>query len=178
MVDVATNRASRKWSRREQAGRILWSIASPLFSLSPRPLWGWRRFLLRLFGARIGCAVHVYPSVRIVIPWHVEIGDESAVGDRAILYSLGRITLGQRVTISQGAHLCAGSHDWRKPDRPLTKPPIDIGDDVWVCADSFIGPGVTVGSGAIVGARAVAMRNVAKKTMVVGNPAYQIGRTE
>lgn len=171
MVDVSANRASRKYTRREQMGRVAWAFVWPAFALSPRPFWGWRRFLLRGFGAKIGQDVHIYPSVRIIIPWNLEIGDQTAVGDRAILYSLGKITLGNRVTISQGAHLCAGSHDWRKPDRPLTKPPITIEDDVWVCADAFIGPGVSVGQGVIVGARSVVMKSVVEFHVVVGNPA-------
>ncbi|RST85167.1 acetyltransferase [Aquibium carbonis] len=174
MLDVSANRASRKWSRREQAGRVAWALVQPVFSLSPRPFWGWRRFLLRLFGARIGAQVHIHPSVRIAIPWNIEIGDETAVGDRVILYSLGRISLGRRTTISQGAHLCAGTHDWRRPDRPLMKPPIHVEDDAWVCADAFVGPAVTVGAGAIVGARAVVMRDVPAMVVVTGNPAREI----
>ena len=171
MVDVVSNRQSTKWSRREQIARVLWGIARPLFALSPRPLWGWRRFLLRTFGAQIGSDVHIYPSVRITMPWNVTIGPQSAVGDRAILYALGPITLGSRVTVSQGSHVCAGSHDWRAADRPLLKPPIVVDDDAWICADAFIGPGVTVGKAAIVGARAVAMKDVSPGNTVIGNPA-------
>lgn len=126
--------------------------------------------ILRLFGARIGKNVHVYPSVRISIPWNLYLADDCAVGDRAILYALGPITVGQRATISQGAHLCAGSHDTTRNDRPLIKPPIEIGQDAWVCADAFIGPGVSVGDRSIVGARAVAMKSVAPDCTVVGNP--------
>ena len=174
-VDVSANRAARKWSRRELAGRLLWALVAPLFALSPRPFWGWRRWLLRRFGATIDRRVHVYPSVRITIPWNIEIGDQSTIGDRAILYALGPITIGERVTVSQGAHLCAGTHDWRRADRPLLKVPITIGDDAWICADAFIGPNVSVGRGAIVGARAVAMKNVPEETTVVGNPARPIG---
>lgn len=176
MIDVLGNRASQKYTARQQMGRVAWALILPLFVLSPRPLWGWRRFLLRCFGAKVGRDVHIYPSVRIVIPWNLEIGEQTAVGDRTILYSLGKITLGKRVTVSQGAHLCAGSHDWRKTDRPLTKPPITINDDTWVCADAFIGPGVSVGQGAIVGARAVAMTNVTEFQIVAGNPARVIKR--
>ncbi|MGE4061425.1 MAG: putative colanic acid biosynthesis acetyltransferase [Sphingomonadales bacterium] len=171
MVDVAANRSARKWSRRELAGRIVWVLATPLFALSPRPLWGWRRLLLRLFGARIGRDVHIYPSVRVTIPWNVRVGDGTAIGDRAILYALGQITIGARVTVSQQAHLCAGTHDWRQPDMPLVKMPIRIGDDAWICADAFIGPGVTVGAAAIVGARAVAVKDVPPGVIVGGNPA-------
>jgi putative colanic acid biosynthesis acetyltransferase WcaF len=170
-VDVIANRSSRKWSRLEQIGRILWGFAWPLFRLSPRPFWAWRRVLLRLFGARVGRQVHVYPTVQITIPWNLDLGDHCAIGDRVILYALGPIRIGTRTTISQGSHLCAGSHDWREPSMPLIKSPILIGSDVWICADVFIGPGVTVGNRAIVGARAVAMTNVPAETLVAGNPA-------
>ena len=175
-MEVTANRNSRKWTRREQAGRVAWALAQPLFAWSPRPMWGWRRWLLRRFGARIGAEVHIYPSVRITIPWNLAIGEQTAVGDRAILYALGPISIGARSTISQGAHLCAGTHDWRRPDMPLLKPPVRIGNDVWICAEAFVGPGVTVGDGAIIGARAVAMRDVEGCTIVSGNPAYEIKR--
>lgn len=173
-MDVDANRAARKWTRRELAGRAAWGLASPVFRYSPRLCWGWRRGILRLFGAKIGAGVHVYPSVRVAVPWNVEIGDQAAVGDRAVLYSLGKIKIGPRATVSQGAHLCAGSHDLSRPDRPLTKPPINIGEDVWIAADAFIGPGVSIGDKAVVGARAVVVRDVEQGWTVVGNPARRV----
>lgn len=174
MINVDANRSSIKWSRREQAQRVLWSMAYPFFRLSPRPLWGWRRLILRLFGAKIAPKVHIYPTVRITMPWNIEIAEAAAVGDRVILYALGPIKLGARATISQGAHLCAGTHDITDPGRPLLKLPISIENDAWICADAFIGPGVRVGCNSIVGARAVAMKDVVEKTIVAGNPAHQI----
>lgn len=173
-IDVTANRRMRKWSRREQIGRVLWGLFWPFFRFSPRPLWRWRCFILRLFGARVGKQVHVYPTVRITIPWNLILEDSCAVGDEVILYALGPISIGARATISQGAHLCAGTHDITDPSRPLLKPPISIGDDAWVCADAFIGPGVVVGKGAIVGARSVAMKNVPAGAIMAGNPARQI----
>ena len=170
-IDVLANRGARKWTRREQIGRLLWDLTHPLFALSPRPMWGWRRFLLRLFGARLGRQVHVYPTARISIPWNLAIGEQSAIGDRAIVYALGPISIGARATISQGAHLCAGTHDYRDPMMPLLKPPISIGNEAWICADAFIGPGVRVGARAIVGARAVVVKDVAANIIVAGNPA-------
>jgi len=170
-LDVAANRSAQKWSRKELAGRVLWDLAHPLFALSPRPFWGWRRVLLRRFGAHVGHDVHIYPTALISIPWNLSIGDESAVGERAILYALGPITIGRRATISQGAHLCAGTHDYRAPTMPLLKRPIAIGDESWVCADAFIGPGVTVGQRTIVGARAVVMKSFGPSLVLGGNPA-------
>jgi putative colanic acid biosynthesis acetyltransferase WcaF len=174
-VDTRANRAAKKWSAKELAGRAWWEASrGVLFAWTPRPLWGLRRFVLRLFGARIGRRVHMHPTVRIAIPWTLSIGDDAGIGDRVILYGLGPISIGARATISQGAHLCAGSHDWRDPAMPLIKPPIVIGEDAWICADAFIGPDVTVGNRAIVGARAVVTKNVDADLIVGGNPAREI----
>lgn len=174
MVDVAANRNAVKWSRAELVGRVLWSMCSPFFALSPRLCWSWRVTLLRLFGARVGRQVHIFPTVRIAIPWNIDIGDFAAIGDGAILYSLGHIKIGARSTISQYAHLCAGTHDYRAAEFTLIKSPITIGDGVWVCADAFVGPGVQVGAGAIVAARAVVIHDVADRTIVAGNPACPV----
>jgi len=174
-MDVVSNRQARKWTRRELAGRVLWRLAHPLFAWSPRQLWGWRRFLLRLFGAKIGKNVHVFPSALIAIPWNIAIDDEAAVGDGAILYSLGPITIGRQATVSQYAHLCAGTHDYRDPTMPLLKPAITVGAGAWICADAFIGPGITIGDMAIVGARAVAVKDVETGMIVAGNPAQVVG---
>lgn len=171
--DIAANRRARKWSRREMIGRILWELLrGPLFAWIPRPLWAWRRGVLRLFGAKIGRDVHVHPTVQIAIPWNLAIDDEAAIGDGAILYSLGPITIGRRTTVSQHAHLCAGTHDHRRVDMQLLKPPITIGAGAWICADAFVGPGVSIGDNSIVGARAVVIRNVSEGVIVAGNPAH------
>ncbi len=170
--DIFANRRASKWSRRELICRALWeALRGPLFRVTPRPMWAWRRGILRMFGARIGRNVHVFPTVRIAIPWNISIDDEASVGDYAILYSLGLISIGRRATVSQHAHLCAGTHDYRRNDMLLLKPAIAIGDNAWICADAFVGPGVTIGQATIVGARAVVMKNVAENVMVMGNPA-------
>lgn len=170
-IDVGANRSARKWSHREQFGRVLWALAQPLFRFSPRPLWGWRRMLLRIFGATVAANVHVHPTARITIPWKIDLRQECAVGDNVILYALGPISIRERATVSQGAHLCAGTHDIKDASRPLIKLPIIVSQDAWIAADAFVGPGVTVGPGAVVGARAVVMTDVAEGHIVVGNPA-------
>lgn len=172
--DVRQNRDLKKWTKKELVGRILWWFASHFFRFSPRLFWYFRTTLLRLFGAKIGSNVHIYPSVRIEIPWNVSIGDYSALGSDVSIYSLGRIIIGSRVTISQGAYICAGSHDYRDASMPLIKPTITIGDDVWICAKSFVGPGVSIGPGAILGACSVTFNQVESNAIVVGNPAKLI----
>jgi len=175
-LDIAANRSAPKWTRKELASRALWAFARPFFAFSPRPFWAWRRFLLRAFGAKIGRDVHIYPSVRITIPWNLDIAAESAIGERVVLYALGTITIGRQTSISQGAHLCAGSHDYRQPNLPLLKLPITIGSGCWVCADAFIGPGTAVGDLAIVGARAVVVNDIEGGMIAAGNPARIVKR--
>jgi putative colanic acid biosynthesis acetyltransferase WcaF len=158
--------------------RLLWVIAGPMFRFSPRVLFRWRAFLLRLFGARIGRHVHVYNTAVIYFPWNLEIDDWSAVGEGVLIYNLGPIKIGKKVTISQRSHLCAGTHDHTDPTMPLLKPPITVEDQAWVCSDAFVGPGVTVGEGAVVGARAVVVKDVEPWDIVAGNPAHSIGKRE
>lgn len=177
-LDIATARAARPYTRREYLGRALWALATPLFRCSPRPLFGWRNLLLRIFGAKIGRGVHVDPGARIEIPWNLELGENAAVGAGVWVYNLGPICIGARATVSHRAHLCGGSHDYADPSLPLLRTGLAIGDDAWVCADAFVGPGVTVGEGAVVGAAAVAMRDVEPWTVVAGNPARVVKQRE
>jgi len=170
-LDIAANRRTRNYTKGEMVRRILWGAGGLLFRFSPRPCFGWRRFLLRCFGAKIGANVNMYASTRIYFPWNLTVGDWSAIGEEAFIYNLGPVTLGEKVTISHRAQLCAGTHDYTQPDLPLIKPPIVIHDQTWICADAFVGPGVTVGEGAIVGARCVVTKNVEPWAIMAGNPA-------
>jgi putative colanic acid biosynthesis acetyltransferase WcaF len=177
-LDIAANRRAQKYSRTDLARRLLWGLVQPLFRCSPRPCFAWRRWLLRRLGARIGRQVHIHNTVRIQHPWLLEVDDYAAVGDRALIYNLGKVSIGARATISQQVHLCAGSHDYTQPDMPLKKQPIIVGNDAWICADAFVGPGVVVGEGAVVGARAAVFEDVPSWSIVGGNPARLIKRRE
>jgi putative colanic acid biosynthesis acetyltransferase WcaF len=170
-IDIQKNRRSCKYSISVQVKRVLWSFGKILFRLIPHPLYASRCVLLRLFGAKIGKEVHIYNSAEIYFPWNLEVGDYGAIGEKAYIYNLGRIVIGVKATVSHRAHLCAGTHDFCNSSLPLLKPPIVIEDQVWVCADAFVGPNVVVGEGEIVGARAVVTKNVEPWSVVVGNPA-------
>ncbi len=174
MLDIAANRKTAKYTRSETALRALWMAGQWLFRFSPRPCFGWRSWLLRRFGARVGHHVHIYNSATIYFPWNLCVEEWSSIGEGALIYNLGPVTIGKSVTISHRAHLCAGTHDYRKPDMPLLKVPIEIQDQAWICADAFVGPGVVIGEGAVVGARAVVMHDVESWTVVAGNPAQFI----
>lgn len=170
-LDTKANRAATKYTRKEIVFRVLWGFGKIAFKFSPRPCFGFRRWLLRCFGAKVGSNVNIYPSAFIYFPWNLEIDDDSAIGEWALIYNLGQVLIGARTTISQRVHLCAGTHDYKDATMPLIKPPISIGDEAWVCADAFIGPSVTIADRAIVAAASVVVKNVAEQEIVGGNPA-------
>jgi putative colanic acid biosynthesis acetyltransferase WcaF len=174
-LDLVANRAARKYSRRQQVLRVVWSLGRWAIRLSPRPFFGWRRAILRLFGARIGHEVHVYPSTHIYMPWNLAVDEFAALGENVLIYNLGEVRIGRGVTVSYRAHICAGTHDFSKTTLPLLKPPVTIEENAWIGTEAFIGPGVTVGSGAIIGARAVVVKDVQPLHIVVGNPAKAVG---
>ena len=151
---------------------MLWAfVYTFLFRPSFHNLYGYRALLLRCFGAKLGRNVRIRRTARIEIPWNVELADNVSVGDHAILYSLGKITIGRWSFVSQYAHLCAGTHDQTTRTYPLLRLPITLGEDVWVAADAFVGPGVTVGDRTVVGARASAFADLPSDVVAVGNPA-------
>jgi putative colanic acid biosynthesis acetyltransferase WcaF len=158
-----------------QVARLGWAMCqATLFRFSPRPLYRWRVWLLNRFGATVDRDARVHPTVRIQFPWNVTIEANAAIGDAAIVYALGEIHVGRRVTISQYAHLCAGTHDYRTADMPLKRSPITLEDDVWIATGAFIGPHVTAHEGAILGAHGVATRDLDAWTIYAGNPAKAI----
>lgn len=175
-LDIRANRAARKYSRKEQALRIAWAFGRWLLRLSPYPCYAWRRGVLRLFGARVGRHARVTASTHIYMPWNVEIGEWAAIGTEVFIYSLGKVRIGARATVSYRSHVCAGTHDFADPTMPLLKPPVTIEEDAWIGTDAFIGPGLTVGRWAIVAARAVVVKSVQPYTMVGGHPAQVIGQ--
>jgi putative colanic acid biosynthesis acetyltransferase WcaF len=177
-TDTRSNRAARKYSTVEQARRIAWGVGRWLIRLSPRPCFAWRRGVLRVFGAQVGAQVNIYPSTHLYMPWNVEIGDWSALGEDVLVYSLGKVRIGRSVTLSYRSHVCAGTHDLNDPTLPLLKPPVCIEDGVWVGTEAFIGPGVTVGHGSVVGARTVVVKDVEPLAVVAGNPARPIGKRQ
>lgn len=131
----------------------------------------WRVAVLRAFGAQVAWSAMVYPSARIWWPANLVMGEEAVIGPRTTIYSMDRIVLGRRVVVSQGAHLCAGSHDIHSPGFALKTRPIALGDHAWICAEAFVGPGVNVGEGAVLGARGVAFEALAPWAVYAGNPA-------
>ena len=163
------------WTARERMRRLLWSaVYLAIFRLTFHNWYALRALLLRLFGARLGRNVRIRRTVRIEVPWNLDIRDDVSIGDAVILYSLGIIRIGARSFVSQYAHLCAGTHDHTRSDYPLLRLPVTVGEDCWIAADAFVGPGVTIGDRTVLGARASAFSDLPSDVIAVGNPARAV----
>lgn len=152
--------------------RFLWKVCWCCFaSWTPYQFRPWRVFLLRLFGARIGKLTDVRNSANIWFPANLIIGDNSLIGPGAIIYNMDLVTIGSGCIISQRATLCAGTHDVDSDKFPLITKPISLEDNCWVASEAFVGPGVIMGSGSVLGAAAVTFRELEPSGIYVGNPA-------
>ncbi|MCW5669898.1 MAG: putative colanic acid biosynthesis acetyltransferase [Hydrogenophaga sp.] len=157
----------RRW-----AWELVWLLA-----FRPTPRWalhGWRRFLLRSFGARVGTGCRIAPSCRIWAPWNLVMGEYVALGDGVDCYSMDRITIGSKVAVSQRTFLCAGSHDIGSLSRPLITGPIVIEDHVWIAAECFVHPNVVIREGAVIGARSVVVKEMPAWSVCAGHPCRRI----
>ena len=154
--------------------QLWWIVQSILFRLSPQFMYGWRRILLRSFGANIGNNVLIRPTAKVLYPWKLNIGDSSWIGDEVTLYNMADINIGENCVISQESYLCTGSHDYTKHSFDIFAKPIDIKDEVWIAADVFIAPGVTIGTGAVVSFRSTVSKDLPPKMICYGNPAKAI----
>ena len=149
-------------------------VQNTVFRLSPTQAYSYRIWWLRQFGAEIADSAVIRRTVRIECPWNLSMGELSCAGDYAILYCLGPVNIGDRASISQYAHLCAGSHDYLRIDMPLIRATIQVDADAWVAAEAFVGPGVRIGAGAILGARGAAFSDLEPWTIYGGNPAKKL----
>ena len=154
--------------------QLWWIVQATLFRCSPQFMYGWRRFLVRCFGAKIGKKVIIRPSVKITYPWKLQIGDYSWVGDDVSLYTLGPITIGSHAVISQKVYLCTGTHDYNSSDFKILSQPISIEDKCWLATDVYVAPGVTIHKGTVVGARSSVYADLLPNKVCVGNPAKPI----
>lgn len=154
--------------------QLWWTVQAIFFKPSPQVFYGWRRFLLRCFGAKIGKGVIIRPSVQITYPWKIKVGDYSWIGDDVVLYSLGEIEIGKNAVVSQKTYLCTGSHDYTKIDFPIYAKKIIIEDECWLATDVYVAPGIIIGKGTIVGSRSSVFKNLPAGKVCIGNPAKPI----
>lgn len=154
--------------------QLWWIVQALLFKNSPQFMYGFRAWLLRAFGAQVGHKTVIRPTVTVTYPWKVSIGDYVQIGDDVVIYSLGSITIGSNSVISQRSYLCAGDHDHTDPEFTLRSHKITIGEQVWVGTDVFIAPTVSIGDGAVIGARSSVFKSMPAAMVCLGNPCKPI----
>jgi putative colanic acid biosynthesis acetyltransferase WcaF len=158
-------------SRNAFVVQLWWIVQGTIFRMSPQFLYGFRNFLLRLFGAKIGKKVIIRPTARITYPWKVSIGDYSWIGDDVVLYSLGEIEIGKNVVISQKSYICTASHDYLQSDFPIFAKKSTIEDECWLATDVFVSPGITIGEGSVIGSRSSVYKDIPSNKVCIGSPA-------
>jgi putative colanic acid biosynthesis acetyltransferase WcaF len=159
------------------AARLCWgAVQATLFRWSPRPWHGFRARLLRLFGADIPepGEIVIFPTAMILFPRKLSLAPRSMVGPRVVVYNLATISLKRGANVSQNCHLCAGTHDYNRWSMPTLAEPITIGENAWLGADVFVGPGVSIGELCVVGARSVVVKDMPARTVCAGNPCRVI----
>ncbi len=162
------------WTLGEKLRRASWIAAWSLVRRGPRALSPLRIAVLRLYGARIGHTTLVHTGVKVLMPWNLQIGDHTAIGEGVEIYNYGQVTIGRNCVVSQRVWLCTGTHDYKRPDFPLIWFDITVGDAVWLAAECFVAPGVTIGDAVVVGARAVVTRDLEGGFIYAGNPCVLI----
>ena len=155
-----------------------WVIQKTLFGYSPQFAYRWRAWLLRCFGAQVGNGTVIRPSVKITYPWKLRIGDYSWIGDDVVLYSLGEIEIGENAVVSQRSYLCAADHDYCQVDFPIQAKKVTIGPQAWLAADVFVAPGVTIGEGAVIGARSSVFKDMPAGMVCMGHPCVPVKKRE
>jgi putative colanic acid biosynthesis acetyltransferase WcaF len=158
------------------AVQLWWLVQSTVFRWSPQFAYGFRRWLLRRFGANIGRGVLIRPTVSITYPWKLSIGDYAWVGDHVVLYTLGEIEIGANAVVSQQSHLCTGSHDYSRPDFPIYAQKITVEPEAWVATQVFVAPGVTIGQGAVIGARSSVFADMPAGMICIGSPCNPVNK--
>ena len=158
--------------------RVVWhSVWLVLASWTPAPLHSWRRLVLRCFGAKLHPTARVYGGARVWYPPNLHMGSHACLGPGVNCYCMALVTLGDRALASQGAFLCAGSHNYNDPYFQLIVKPIVIGADVWICAEAFVGLGVEIADGVVIGARSVVTKSIVEPwTVHAGNPCRSVGK--
>ena len=156
--------------------RAIWLVVEALVLLNPVVTpYSVKRLVLRLFGARIGRHVIIKPAVHVKYPWHLEIGDNSWIGERVWIDNFVSVRIGTNAVVSQGAYLCTGNHDWPDRGMPLMVKPVTVGNGSWVGAFSRIAPGVNVGDEAVIALGAVLLVDADVRGIYRGNPAVKTG---
>jgi putative colanic acid biosynthesis acetyltransferase WcaF len=172
-----TSKYASPWSFWTRVKILTWEFVwAWLCAWTPKPFNVWRLMWLRIFGAKILGRPFIHQRARVIHPWHLTMFHKACLGDGAIAYCLGSVILREGCVVAQEAYLCTGTHNFGRPTMELMTAPIEIGVDAFIGLRAIVLPGVTIGSGAVVGAGSVVTKDIAENITVAGNPATQLER--
>jgi putative colanic acid biosynthesis acetyltransferase WcaF len=161
----------------ERLRMLLWGCCwAALCRWTPKPMYGWRLFWLRVFGCKASGRPFVHQRAIIQKPWNLILHDRACLGESAVAYTLGQVEIKARATVAQEVYLCTGTHDFTDENIPLVTARITIEEDAFIGARAFLLPGITVGQGAVIGAASVVTKNMPAWTICAGNPCKPIKR--
>lgn len=167
--DTGTYRAGPSWKV------LVWFFINYYIFNSAFPWpYKFKQWLLRAFGAKVGKGLVIKPKVRIKNPWRLVIGDDCWIGESVWIDNLADVVIGSNVSISQGAMLLTGNHDYTISSFPYRLGEITLADGVWVGAQAVVCPGVHCASHAILTVNSVASRNLDAWSIYAGNPAVLV----
>ncbi|MDA8414143.1 MAG: WcaF family extracellular polysaccharide biosynthesis acetyltransferase [Desulfobacteraceae bacterium] len=173
--DIWLKKSHSQYSLAEKLKMALWwFVEALLFRPSLHKMHAWRRFLLKIFGAKLGNGSSVHATAKIWFPWNLEMGNNSGIGFDALIYNLDKIKIGDFVTVSQRTHINTGSHDYTVPEFTLVTAPVHIESGAFIGTDSYINMGVTIGKMAVIGARSVVTKDMPENMICVGHPCKPI----
>lgn len=152
--------------------RAIWYFVNVLFFINPlNPVSRLKIFLLRIFGAKIGKGVVIKPGVNIKHPWFLSIDNYVWIGENVWIDNLAPVIIGSNVSISQGALLLTGSHNYKNIAFDLLVKSIYIEEGAWIGAKSIVCPGVTCHSHSILTVGSVATKDLEAYFIYQGIPA-------
>jgi putative colanic acid biosynthesis acetyltransferase WcaF len=152
-----------------------WYLLKCLLFLTPLPVpSAFKTALLRMFGARIGRGVVIKPRVNIHFPWKLAVGDFTWIGEEVSILNFEPVRIGRQCCVSQRAFLCTGNHDYRLAAMPYRNEPITVEDGVWIGAQVFVAPGVTIGTDAVITAGSIVLADQAARMVCRGNPCRPV----
>jgi putative colanic acid biosynthesis acetyltransferase WcaF len=175
MYSVNLSASRVKWKLGVICYRVVWNFMWFFVRFLPKFCSPVRIFVLRCFGARIGMQCLVLPRVKILLPYNLEVGDYVAIGAGVDVYNFAKVHISSMTVVSQDTFLCTGSHDYSLSNMPLICREICIGSECWIASGVFVGPGVSIADGIVVGVRSVVLKNLDEKWSVFGGfPAKRI----
>lgn len=160
-------------SKNERLKRMIWCAVRAIAVrwLPPVFCFGWVRYIYCLFGAKVDKTAKIYPSADVFMPWNLEVGSWSTIGGQVHILNAAPFIVGKDCNVSERAYICCASHNIQSDVHEQVHKPIIMQDRSWVAAEAFVGMGITIGEGAVVGARAAVFKDVEPWTVVGGNPA-------